>query len=106
MEDPMNSELSFQTAFCSEYESLLHQSQSAKEASAEWRDEMNAAATGQINSDVADEMIRLQANFAKAYSRLEQHNRDCDLCRFVTRITQHQRQFAQAPCVVEQTWPA
>jgi hypothetical protein len=103
----MRSELPFQTAFCTEYEKLLQECQKAKEACAEWRAEMNSPlARNQINFEVAGELLRLQASYAKAYSRLERHNRECDLCQFVTQVSTHQREFSTARERSGETWPA
>jgi hypothetical protein len=106
MEDPMNSEYNFQTGFCSDYETLLHECQNAKEASAEWRAEMNEA-PGNVNRHVAGEMLRLQAGFAKAYARLEQHARDCELCKFVTRMKEQRLGYSDVSSSnIEEAWPA
>jgi|SRR5450432_3976797 len=103
----MTSEISFQTAFCTEYETLLHECTDAKETCSDWRAKMTApVVVHQINREVANELLRLQANYAKAYSRLEQHNRDCDLCQFVNRMTAYQRECAESLETVEQTWIA
>ncbi len=103
----MNSELSFQTSFCTEYETLLHECQMAKETCGEWRADMNSPfAANQINFEVAGELLRLQANYAKAYSRLERHNRECDLCQFVNRVAAHQRAYATSHQGSEETWHA
>jgi hypothetical protein len=36
---------------------------------------------------VGDELMRLQVDYAKAYSRLEKHIEDCELCHFVSKIS-------------------
>ncbi len=103
----MNSELSFQTAFCTQYESLLHECQLAKETWAEFRDAMNAPTfVSKLNKEAGSELLRLQANYAKAYTRLEQHNNACDLCQFATRMAAHQREYASAPVDSEERWLA
>jgi hypothetical protein len=48
------------------------------------REEISAA--GLSGKQIADELLRLQADYAKAYSRLEKHEDDCELCRFVSKI--------------------
>jgi hypothetical protein len=68
---------------------------------------MNApSVVNKLNKEVGGELLRLQANYAKAYARLEQHNRDCDLCQFVTRMAAHQREYAMQPSAVEERWLA
>ncbi len=106
----MNSERSFQTAFCSEYESLLYECQLAKETCAEWRAQMNSPLSAKnLNREVASELLRLQANYAKAYSLLENHVHECDLCQFVTRMSAasaNQVGYDTVPQRVEETWLA
>jgi len=38
------------------------------------------------SKEAGDELMRLQADYAKAYSRLEKHKNDCELCHFVSKI--------------------
>ena|SRR5271165_2031375 len=103
----MNSELAFQTAFCNEYEDLLHECQDAKEICAQWRAEMNPPfQNAQFNREVSNELLRLQANYAKAYSRLEQHNRECELCQFVNQMSAHRRESSEGLERVAETWIA
>lgn len=90
----MYSEPTFMTGFCTDYESLLHQCEHARQASAAWRADMIAApAIDKINKEVTDELLRLQAKYAKAYAKLEQHNQHCSLCQFVARMSEAQRLF-------------
>jgi predicted secreted protein len=82
----MNSKLYFQTGFCTEYEALLHRCDDARQSCANWRDQMNAApAIHSIDKEVADELLRLQARYAKAYARLEEHYKHCTRCQFVAK---------------------
>lgn len=80
----MNQKLSFKTAICNEYERLLITCQKAMELWHNRREEI--AASRCIPKEAADELLRLQAAYAKAYSRVEQHNDLCALCRFVSKI--------------------
>jgi hypothetical protein len=103
----MNSEFCFQTAFCNKYESLLHECQLTKETWAEFREAMNAPSeVNKLNKEAGSELLRLQANYAKAYTRLEQHNQDCDLCQFATRMAAQQREYAILPIASEERWLA
>jgi hypothetical protein len=97
----MNLEVNFQTAFCNEYESLLHECHSAKETCSEWRTKMSVTADAHLNREIGSELIRLQANYAKAYARLEQHQRECELCQFVTKMSAHQRECVHVADSVE-----
>jgi hypothetical protein len=83
-EQPMDTEPSFKTAVCSEYEKLLFACQKALES---WRDGKDKVASqGFVSKQTSDELLRLQANYARAYSRLESHDGQCELCRFVAKI--------------------
>jgi len=35
---------------------------------------------------VGDELLRLQTDYAEAYSRLDKHKCNCEFCRFVSKI--------------------
>jgi hypothetical protein len=80
----MHQELSFKTAICPDYENLLFACQEALESWRNRREEV--ASTGFVSRKTSDELLRLQANYARAYARLEAHEEHCELCRFVSRI--------------------
>jgi hypothetical protein len=80
----MSQGVSFKTAVCTEYEQLLHDCQNALEIWRRRRDE--AARTNLTGKQIGDELQKLQANYAKAYSALNRHDKECELCRFVSRI--------------------
>jgi hypothetical protein len=101
----MNSELSYQTSFCNKYDALLHECESAQRIWSEWRDEMNSIGPYRANKEVSDELLRLQAKFAKAYARLEKHNHECALCQFVARMSEERGELACVPASPEHTWP-
>jgi len=80
----MKPERSFKTAVCSDYENLLFACQRALES---WRTRREEVATlGFANRKASEELLRLQADYARAYSRLESHEDKCELCRFVSKI--------------------
>ncbi len=80
----MNTELSSKAAVCTEQEKLLIVCQKALELWRNRREEISAS--GLTGKQSADELLRLQADYAKAYSRLEKHEDNCELCRFVLKI--------------------
>jgi hypothetical protein len=83
-EEAMKLERSFKTAICTDYENLLFACQRALES---WRARREAATTnGFASKKTADDLLRLQADYARAYSRLESHEEKCELCRFVSKI--------------------
>jgi hypothetical protein len=80
----MSKQLSIKTTVCSEYQRLLEESQGALEIWNKRRGEISQS--GPIKTEEGDELLRLQANFARAYAVLEHHARDCALCELVSRI--------------------
>jgi hypothetical protein len=83
-EEHMNTELSFKTAICDEHEGLLSACFQALETLRKRREEI--VTSGLSGKEIAGELLRLQADYAKAYSRLEKHENNCELCRFVSKI--------------------
>jgi hypothetical protein len=81
----MESELFYKTAFCSTYERLLCACAQSLDVWRDLREEI--ASSGLRSQEAGDELIRLQADYAKAYSRLEKHRDNCELCRFVSKIS-------------------
>jgi hypothetical protein len=80
----MNAELSYKTAVCTEYERLL---QVCVQSLNRWRNRRDEIAdSGLKGKEVGDELLRLQADYVKAYSRLEKHEDSCALCQFVSKI--------------------
>ena len=83
----MEGELFYKTAFCSNYERLLCVCVQSLNA---WRNLREEIANSSLTSkEAGDELIRLQADYAKAYSRLEKHKDNCELCHFVSKISGH-----------------
>ena len=80
----MNAGTCYKTAVCTEYETLLLFSQKALETWRNRRDEFTRV--GLRDKKVADELVRLQADYAKAYSRLMLHEGDCEICSFFSNI--------------------
>ena len=80
----MSQEVSFKTAVCTDYDELLHDCQDALEI---WRRRRNEAARDNLTGkQIGDELQKLQANYAKAYAALNRHDKECELCQFVSRI--------------------
>jgi hypothetical protein len=75
---------SFKPAVCNEYERLLFICEYALETWKSRRDEISNS--GMQGKEVADELLRLQADYAKAYSRLERHRDNCEICRVISKI--------------------
>ena len=82
--DTFNEELSFAGAFCSEYESLLDQCQQALSA---WSDRSEKARRDQLSGEaLGRELLNLQARFAKYYTVLQRHTRNCERCIAVSQM--------------------
>ena len=80
----MNTEHSFNTAVCDEYERLLFLCEFAMESWKNRREEISNA--GLQGKEVASELLRLQADYAKAYANLQRHEDTCGICRLVSKI--------------------
>jgi hypothetical protein len=80
----MSKQLSVNTSVCSEHQRLLEESENALEIWNEHRTEFCQFRF--IRREAGDELLRLQANYARAYTVLENHERNCSLCQLATRM--------------------
>jgi hypothetical protein len=80
----MNKELSVKTAVCTEYEKLLEECQGALKNWNVRRAEIHHSGVRGKKTD--DELRKLPAKYAKAYSLLLNHGHDCETCRWVSRM--------------------
>lgn len=80
----MSKELSVKTGVCTEYERLLKECQNASKIWNEQRAEIYWLRLR--GKKVEDELRRLQAKYARAYSMLQKHTHDCALCQLVSMI--------------------
>src|SRR5258706_13940976 len=75
-------------AICSDYEKLLKESQRGLVA---WRERSEEASRfGLQGKSIGDELQKLQADYATAYHRLEQHGKTCILCQFTIGLTEQE----------------
>ena len=79
----MNSTVAYKTPVCAQYETLLTECEAALEAWDERREQI--AQSGLSGKEVGDEMLRLQADYAKAYTALRKHVSKCAICQFFVR---------------------
>ena len=80
-------ELTVDAASCSEYEDLLKASQRALVT---WRERSEEVSRfGLRGKSIGDELRKLQAAYATAYHRLEQHGKNCILCQFTFGLTEN-----------------
>jgi hypothetical protein len=80
----MTKQLSVTTMVCNEYQQLLEQSKHARDIWDLRRAEICGARL--IAKESGDELLRLQANYALAYTRLRKHVSTCRRCELVSRI--------------------
>jgi hypothetical protein len=80
----MSKQLSVEGMVCSGYQRLLEESQSALEAWHEHRAEICRSRL--IGKEAGDELLRLQAKYARAYTILQKHVHNCLRCQLVSRI--------------------
>jgi len=80
----MNKEPSIKTALCGEYQRLLEECQCNLEIWNQRRAEISDSRV--IKREEGDELLRLQANFARAYALLQHHSRECELCELVSQL--------------------
>jgi len=78
----MNTQLSGMTTVCSEYQRLLEESQRALEIWNEVRAQVCQSRNGKA---AGDELLRLQAKYARAYAIEQRHLHNCFLCQLVSR---------------------
>jgi hypothetical protein len=80
----MREQLSVETMVCSEYQRLLEEGESALEIWNEYRAEIGRSRL--FGKEAGDELLRLQAKFARAYTVLQNHVHNCLRCQLVSRI--------------------
>jgi hypothetical protein len=79
----MNTTVSYKTAVCAQYEILLKECEAARQNFDEQRGEIRRFHPS--GKKVGDELLRLQANYAKAYTALRKHLRSCEICQFFAK---------------------
>ena len=79
----MSKQLSVDTTVCNEYQRLLEESQGALEIWEEHRAEFCQFRF--IGREAGDELLRLQAKYARAYALLQNHQRNCSRCQLESR---------------------
>ena len=80
----MNKQFSVETALCTEHQRLLEECQRALEVWNEHRAEFCQFRF--IGSEAGDELLRLQAKYARAYTVLQNHEQNCSVCQLVSRV--------------------
>lgn len=79
----MSKQLCVNTSICSEYQRLLEESQRALEI---WNKHRAEVCESRLSGkEAGNELLRLQARYARAYTVLLNHQRNCSLCQLVSK---------------------
>ncbi len=80
----MSKQLSGNTSTCSEHHKLLEESQNALEI---WNEHCAEFCQFRfMGRKEGDELLRLQAKYARAFTVLENHEQNCSLCQLESRM--------------------
>src|SRR5467141_5471047 len=80
----MNKPQCIRTTVCREYQRLLEDCQGALEIWDEYRAEVCESRL--FGKEAGDELLRLQAKYARAYAVLQRHSQDCLVCQLVSNM--------------------
>lgn len=80
----MSSAQYVKTGICEKYQTLLEECERALAIWDERRE--NAMQSRRVGKDIGDELLRLQAKYARAYTVLQNHSRNCTFCQLVKRL--------------------
>lgn len=78
----MNKQLSVDPAVCSEHQRLFEECQGALEI---WNERRTGFCQSHLSAkEAGNELLRLQAKYARAYTVLRSHAYNCSLCQLVS----------------------
>jgi hypothetical protein len=80
----MNEHQYVKTAICEKYQILLEECERALAIWNEHRAEI--AQSRLVGKDAGDELLRLQAKYARAYTVLDNHAHNCSFCQLVSGL--------------------
>jgi len=80
----MSTQFSVETAVCTEHDRLLAECERALETWNEHRAEFSVSRLS--GREAGDELLRLQTKYARAYTVLQRHEHNCQLCQSMSRI--------------------
>ena len=82
----MSRVFSFEPVVCTQYEKLLEEGSTALDI---WNRRRAQISESRLRGqNIGDELLRLQANYAKAYTVLRNHAHSCPQCQLASRIGQ------------------
>jgi hypothetical protein len=80
----MNSPQYVKTGICEKYQTLLEE---CERALASWNERRTKITKSRlVAKDAGDELLRLQAKYARAYTLLQNHSHHCTFCQLVKRL--------------------
>jgi hypothetical protein len=86
----MNKQFSFETGICIEHQRLFEESERALET---WNDRRATFCQAHLTGkEAGNELLRLQAKYARAYATLWSHERNCSLCQLTSRMEEPESQ--------------
>jgi hypothetical protein len=80
----MKSQQYVKTGICEKYQTLLEESERALATWNERRAKITESRL--VGKDAGDELLRLQAKYARAYTMLQNHSHSCTFCQLVKRL--------------------
>jgi hypothetical protein len=80
----MSGQQYFKTAICNKYQTLLEECERALAIWNEHRAEISESRL--VGKEAGDELLRLQAKYARAYTALQEHAHSCSLCQAVASL--------------------
>jgi len=72
------------TAICNKYQTLLEECERAFAKRSEHRAEISHSRL--VGKEGGDELLRLQAKYAHAYTTLQNHALNCSFCQLISRL--------------------
>jgi hypothetical protein len=80
----MSSPQYVKTGICEKYQTLLEE---CERALAIWNERRTKITESRlVGKDAGDELLRLQAKYARAYTLLQNHSHSCTFCQLVKRL--------------------
>jgi hypothetical protein len=91
----MSNQLGIKVMVCEDYQKLLEESQRALETWNDLRAEVTSSRV--VGREAGDELLRLQAKFARAYAMLQHHMHHCFLCKLMAHIEGNDSEYGSDP---------
>jgi hypothetical protein len=87
----MNTTVSYKTAVCAQYEILLKECEAARQNFDGRREEIRRFQPS--GKKAGDELLRLQAEYGRAYAALRKHIRGCEICQFLAKNSRRNSEY-------------